>query len=219
MSKIIGLLAFLIFCSILGATGEDQDSTKTELNGFGSLRYETNSLSHKIGFSFSGMLNKHIEVGGTFAGFNILEKDKYNRNRTNFSLSPFLEGVALIPIFYQYIDTKAFRVFISPLLIGNSSLSLYPFNPPNERLKNFKLKTNQLKRVSLSFYIKNNYDLFLFRRNNWIELSPGYGISLSVDDFSVKLGFERNHEFVKKHKTKHTDRIFFSAGWVGLLND
>jgi hypothetical protein len=149
--------------------------------------------------------NSNSKVQLDLLRVNWIDKDKYNDKKTNFSIMPVLDiGVILI----------------NALLFNEDSImNKYPIQILSNGYYSFKLIGNsdfddniEYKSYFFSVFIKNNTDYYVFKKHNWMKLSPGLGLEFQKGMFDLKVGYQKELELIKSSKMNEKDNIFFSIG-------
>jgi hypothetical protein len=112
---------------------------------------------------------------------NWITEDNYNQNKWNYSLSTLIQPFLTLPYLTLQDTNKnklSFQKALYWISMLNSEHHYFPFKFGN------LYNANKDKQVSLSIYAKNDIDMFLFRENKWISLSPGGGIGISYIKWS-----------------------------------
>lgn len=206
MKLVILLLLFGISFSLYG-------------EGYFGINYsQIHKQNHKIGLNLAYITRSKLLCYETSIFYaNWIKKDKYNNNKTNYSLTTIPHSIATtLYISKNIIDRgdiipKGFSILLIPIILTNSNIELAPF----------KFNTNSGSNFSPFIFLKNNLDAFLFEKNNWIRFGSGLGFGLKFiardnNDssnliISSCLGFQIMQDYLFKIKNvKKINGLFFS---------
>ena len=178
--------------------------------GYLGLNYSLiQKQNHKIGLSVAYFTeNKLFCLESPLVYVSWIKEDKYNNNKTNYSLSIIPHSIATTLFLKKTllkedsITPRGFTLLLVPICLANSSIELVPFK------FNYTIGSN----LSPFIFGKNDFDAFVCDKNNWIRLSPGFGIGLKLIShenyksgnlvISAKLGYQLIMDY--KFNTKST---------------
>jgi hypothetical protein len=195
----------------------DSLSAKSAWRMYLNYAYESDKL-HRIGIGFGGNLYKGVYYE-TNGGIGSFITDKYNDNKGNCSILPFMFSLASliwIPNSERYaIDSKPF----SPKLYKNIPLYLTNtmFYVPLTKEPYHVYDYSPKSMLNLSIFVKNDTDWFMFRKKQWMQFTPGAGIRLyfcPMQELSIAAGIQSNilTDFVGRPKTERN--YFLRVGFL-----
>ena len=208
-------LVLIIFCvgfSTLFAQNVNQDSLYVDsLSKYNAVIWKYNNDFHsanRIGFGISIPYTSFYEIESDFLSISFLNKDNNNNRKFNVSIYPILEfgiislGIITLP---ESIKEK----LLPPFYLSNSSHNFYLRGNPDYTYNNEKVGFN------IALFVKNNTNLYVFRKNNWFEVAPGFGIKLYYKYFAVDIGYERKYQIFQHERPYSEDGFFYSiTGYI-----
>jgi hypothetical protein len=158
----------------------------------GGLRYQASHYMIKLdGISISGM-----------------SKDRYNNNKSNFSFYPVINIVlmaissnndsSITPyvLLNRFLYSTHYFLFVEPKFIHD---------------RGFKGMT-----PTCGIFLKNHTEIYPFRKNKWLNLSPGIGLSLITGSFVFEIGMSKNIDIIsgrlKTSNCLHFSLLGFAEG-------
>lgn len=172
---------------------------------------ESNELLMKITLLkfWGNYSNRHI--GGfdvlSFVGYN----DPHNNEKFNVSITPIISAIlsrAILLNEYPWFAPKGTRFYqrgLSFLVLNflNSNHHFLLFEP---RYKSDFLYEGGM---GISILIRNSTDMFLFRREKWMRISPALGLGIMLNGHLFEFGVRRNIDF--SHNKIGTEKAMFVA--------
>lgn len=205
----------LVFISFYKLSGEQAISDSLDINPLSShnaflLKYNnnfhsTNRISSGTALAFSRNILTEIDI----LQYVWINKDPFNKNKRNVSIFPVFDlGIGSLISFLNPCSD----LWLFPVMITNSSHNLFLNGNPDYTSGKEKVGFNS------AFFIKNNTSLYVFWKNNWLDVAPGVGVKLYYRRFALDFGYERRYQFVEHKKPHIEDGFFFSiTGYISHL--
>ena len=208
MKLFLTLIIISFLCYTLNCANNDENFEQINGSFIFQLRKKTNNMNRFKYTVSQHITNRYIREDSSF-NISWQKNDPYNKNKTNYSIFPILDfGLH----FLVYKDSDQWelnpRNLLSPYFLLNSS----HYFLINEMTYNFPT-------INLALFVKNNTDLFIFKKNNWAQLSPGFGVRIFLGGqygLTVEAGLENRTIYLFDNKKIINNSFYFFS--LGLLS-
>ncbi len=202
-------ILLITLSSLYGVTNENNnilngDNENNVINYEIFFKYRNNfNSSNSILVSSSISITSYYRVEIDQIAINWI-KDHRNNNKTTFSVFTLLDFTLQYTL-SKFIKSKYSNFF--PLAITNTNHSFRLFGN-SDYLSSFNFDS-----IILSLFLKNNTNLYIFRKNNWFEVSPGIGFELLYKPLKFEFGYQNQYQFELGQKNIEINSLFFSIGF------
>ncbi len=177
--------------------------------GIDYTRFDNVSQRIEFVYPITSLRTRNYILESSILPFVWTTRDRYNSGKSNFSLSCILHpmlGALTWRGFEKSPDSKPWHnPPLMLLLLLNSRHHLFPFQPHYATDVNFE------GAKSFSFSLKNHTDLFVFRKNLWLNVSPGVGISFLFEIIHLQVGYTQSIEF-NFDTVRFNPAVYFAVG-------
>jgi hypothetical protein len=200
------IIGFPLFSIELDKSSSQSDSLNA--TAFGITYYNNFDSKSRVEFNFLELENEFYETQFTPIYLSWINKDKYNHDDLNFSVSPLLELSAALLILSPFSNQTSGRIF--DYFINSFNYTHYFHLFSSYKYSDLPQYTDK----SFSLFIQNRTDIFVFQKHNWAEATPGVGIRYQNHGVALNIGFEGRLRVIDKHKPDYLTGIFCSLSLV-----
>ncbi len=210
MKKILVIILVSSVFLTLNCLDEDTITVVNEykpINGSFIIQLRQNAKDmNRFKYTISQHITNRYVREDSYCNISWQKKDSYNKNKANYSIFPILD-FGLNYLVYKDSDHWEFnpKNLYSPYFLLNSSHYFL--------INKMKYK---FPSINLALFVKNNTDIFVFEKNNWAQLSPGFGVRLflgGIIGLTIEAGFENRSVYLfNEKKIINNSCYFFSFG-------
>ncbi len=195
---------FLFWMFYIGLFGIETFSDSLDYNSlennFSILnKYEYHfKTEYKIGIGYTFPISSHYLVEVKPIRVSWINKDKYNKDRDNYSI------FFAIDFANSYIFSKIFpdiNYFLQPFYFTNSYHNFFLNGNPDF----YKVQPKSIP--NLAIFLKNDTEYYVFKKNKWLEIAPGAGIKLCFYNFGAELGYEKKKINFIEHLSNYSGTL------------
>ncbi len=164
----------------------------------------THNLKNENRISSGWTYNVHdyFSIDYDWFYYQWINNDSYNKNKYNASVLPLIEFA--YELVYEAIKDSVVNNFRNPLNIPNSSLNFNIIGKP------IFANNGNMDNLCVSIFVKNNTNFYFFRRNKWLEFTPGTGVKLQYQAVTFQIGFERKIQYLFNKNIQYDNDFSFS---------
>ncbi len=189
---LFAVVIFLMLQPLYCAVAEDVRSEPVISRTFLDYSREF-PATDRYSMGMCGSLYKRLCVEATLIGLTRIKNDPHNNSSTNYSPAALIATgmtLSLAKMLTLLGVEEASNYSKIPILLSNTMFYLPLLQDPY----NLDLKGRVLPSLYLAPFVKNDTDLFLFRKNVWGQISPGAGIRLYLMP-SYEVGFAVGYQY------------------------